>query len=242
MSWYKVSDGRVVYAGALTREPFAAWIATREGTQAMATVAAGLSFRFLGRARAARSQVWKELAAAGRTDEGRSALQDAADLYLRTISQLAYAPGLPRTTIALRRLVLVPRALVAGRARSSITARLAQCHAFAERPVPQRDFLFEAALSQVDAAIRAARLSVDRPIRGPEGWGTMGADTRFAWVDQYWSGAGWSGHWFVYEYPREPLSRADRKTLQRAATELHATLASLSRERRQAVVRIAATS
>jgi hypothetical protein len=242
MSWYKASDGRVTYAGALTRDPFATWIGTREGAQAIATVAAGLGFRLFGRARAARSQVWKELAAAGRSDEGRRALQDAADLYLRAISALAYAPGLPRTTVALRRLVLVPRALVAGRARSAIAARLAECHAFAERPVPQRDFLFEAALSQVDAAVRAARLSVDRPIRCPEGWGAFDADTRFAWVDQYWSGIGWSGHWFVYEYPREALSRADRKALQRAAIELHGTLGTLSRERRQAVVRIAATS
>jgi len=241
MSWYKVSDGRVVYRGALTREPYGAWLATRGGGQAIDAVAGGLGFRLFGRARAARSLVWKEIVAASRTDEGRAALKEVGDLYLRTLALLAYAPGLPRAVVALRRVILVPRALVAARARTAVTARLAQCRAFAERPGPQRDFIFEAALAEADAAARAARPSIDRPIRCPDGWVAIGADTRFAWVDQFWSGAGWSGHWFLYEYPREAPSRSDRKAVQKAADELQHALDTLSRERRQAVVQLAAT-
>ena len=241
MGWYKVQEGRVVYTGTPTRDRYAAWIATREGSKAIEAVATTIGFRLFGRVRAARKRVWRELAEAARSEEGKVALQAAADLYVHTISTLAYAQGLPRVAVGLRRLVLVPRALVAGRARAALAARLSECRAFAARPTLERDFLFETALSEIDAALRAARPSVKRPVRAPENWVCLGADTKFAWVDQYWSGPGWSGHWFVYEYPREPLSRADRKTLERAVEQLQGTLGTLSRERRQALVQLAAS-
>jgi hypothetical protein len=240
MSWYKVRDARVVFSGTLSRDPFTAWIATKDGARAIDDVAKGIGFRLFGRKRAARNRVWRELATAAKSDEGRSALQAAADLYARTISALAYAQGLPRSTVELRRLVLVPRTLVAGRARTAITARLQQCHAFAERPAAERDFLLETALDHIDAAMRAARPSVKRPVRAADEWVCLGADTRFAWVDQYWSGPGWSGHWCVYELPRQPLSRAHRKALERAIDQLNESLGTLSRERRQALMQLAA--
>ena len=241
MSWYKVSDGRVVYTGTISRAPYDTWTVTKTGTQALDAVAKSIGFRLFGRARAARSRVWRELSAIARSEDGRVALQAAADLYARTISTLAYAQGLPRAAVGLRRLVLVPRALVAGRARAAVAARLNQCPAFATRPLPERDFLFEAALTEVDAAVRAARPSAKHPVRAPDNWVCVGADTRFAWVDQDRSGAGWSGHWFMYELPREPLSRADRNAIERAVEELHASLGTLSRERRYALVKLAAT-
>lgn len=240
MSWFKVRDGRVVYTGTLTRQPYTAWIATPDGAKAIDAVAKDIGFRLFGRKRAARSRVWRELAAAAASDDGRSALQAAADLYAKAISDLAYAQALPRATIELRRLVLVPRALVAGRARTAVTARLTQCRAFSDRPVAERDFLFETVLNEIDAAMRAARPSVQRPVRAADEWVCVGADTRFAWVDQYWSGPGWSGHWFVYERPRDAISRATRKALDRAVDQLTTGLGTLSRERRQALVQLAA--
>lgn len=239
MSWYRVREGRVVFAGALRREPYDAWIATTEGKQAIDAVAKTIGFRLFGRARAARKRVWRELTAAAQSEQGRAALQAAADLYAKSISALAYAQGLPRATIELRRLVLVPRALIAGRARTAVTARLLQCTAFAERPSAEREFLLETTLNEIDTAMRRAQPSVKRPVRAAEEWVCVGADTRFAWVDQYWSGTGWSGHWFVYELPRQPLSRAHRKALEGAVEQLVASLGTLSRERRQAVVQLA---
>lgn len=242
MAWYKVNDSRVVYAGRISRERYAAWIATKSGSAAIDAVAKGIGFRLFGKVRAARTRVWRELAAAAASEDGRVALQAAADLYVSTIGAIAYAQALPRANVGLRRLVLVPRALVAGRARAAIAARLAQCRAFAERPLAERDFLFEAALSEVDAAMRAARPTIQRPVNAADLWLCIGADTRFAWVDQYWSGAEWSGHWFVYERPREALSRGDRKVLEQAVQNLQSSLTTLSRERRHAVVQLAAGS
>ena len=240
MSWYKVRGGRVAFSGALTRGPYDAWIATKDGTQAIDAAAKEIGFRLFGRKRAARSAIWRELSSAAKTEDGRSALQAAADFYLKAISTLAYAQGLPRSVVELRRVVLVPRTLVAGRARAAISSRLQLCEAFAGRPPAEREFLLETTLSEIDAAMRTARPAIQRPVRATDEWLCIGADTRFAWVDQYWSGAGWSGHWFVYETPRAPLSRATRKSLERAVEELNAGLGNLSRERRHALVQLAA--
>ena len=114
MAWFKVVDGRVVYSGRITREPYVQWTATPAGAASLAERAKTVGFRLLGRTRAARTQIWRELDDASRSAEGREAMQAAADLYLRALSTLAYAQGLPRATAALRRVVLVPRALASG--------------------------------------------------------------------------------------------------------------------------------
>ena len=207
MAWFKVTDGRVVCGRKLSRDPFAAWTATQEGSAAIATVAGTLRFRLFGKVRAARRQVWRELSAALCSDEGRAALQGAAGDYSRCITSLAYAQALPRTTIDLHRLVLVPRALIADRARAAISARLAQHSVFQSRPPAERSFLVETVMAQVDDAMRLAKPTVQRPLHGSDNWAFVAVDTRFQWVNLYWSGERWAGHWFVYELPPARLSR-----------------------------------
>lgn len=241
MGWFKVNDGRVSYSEQVSRDPFSGWIATVEGSAAIAAVAAGLGFRLLGKTRAARKQVWREVLLALRSAEGRAALQDSADFYSRCLISLAYAQALPRATVALHRLVLIPRALVAERARASISARLDQCAAFAARPPAEREFLYTTVLGQVDVAMRNAKPTLQKPLRGQDGWVVIGADTRFEWVDRYWSGEGWTGHWFLYEMPRTRLSRADRAAVERAVETMRTSVDNLSRERRHALVKLAAT-
>jgi hypothetical protein len=241
MGWFKVSDGRVVHSGQLSRDPFVAWTASSDGAAAIAAVAAGMRFKLLGKTRAARKQVWRELLDALRSAEGRSALQASADAYSRSLISLAYAQALPRTTVALHRLVLVPRALVAERARAAIAAQLDQRAALAARPAAQREFLYSTVMAQIDEGMRAARPTLQKPLQGHEGWGVIGADARFEWVDRYWSGDRWAGHWFLYELPRTGLSRADRKAIEAAVETMRSSVENLSRERRHALVKLAAT-
>lgn len=241
MAWFKVVDGRIVYSGRISRDPHAAWLGTKQGTLAAAERAKTLGFRLFGRARAARKLLWRELDEAARSAEGRTAMQAAADLYIRSISTHAYAQGLPRLTVGLRRIVLVPRALAAGRARPQVRARLAECRAFSASPLAVQEFLFERALVEIDAAARSARPSVQRAIASSDEWSLIGADTQFQWVDQLWSGAGWTGHWFVYELPRTPLARADRKAVEQAVASLHRSVATLPRDRRHALIKLAAS-
>jgi len=241
MGWFKVNDGRVLCNGQISRDPFDAWIATREGSAAIAAVAAGLRFRLLGKRRAARRQVWRELTTAIRSEQGRAALQDAADIYSRCITSLAYAQGLPRTTVDLHRLVLVPRALIAARARAGISARLSQCGAFANRPPAERSFLLETVMAQIDDAMRQAKPTVHKPLKGSDGWAYIAVDTRFQWVDLYWSGERWAGHWFVYELPPARLSRGSRSAIEEAVGGLRESVGNLPRERRQALVQLAAS-
>jgi hypothetical protein len=239
MSWFQVTEERLRYRGRIDRAPYDAWTATSAGEEAIAEAAKHVGFRLFGRARAARRNMWRTLKETAASPAGATALDAAADVYARALSDLAYAQGLPRAQVGLRRLVLVPRALAAGRARSAIPPRLHQCPQIEDLDAPLRAFLFERLVIELDAAARQARPSVKRPIRAHD-WTCIGVDTDFGWVDQVWSGAGWSGHFFVYEWPPAPLTRADRKALAKAMTDLESGINTLSRERRQQLVNVAA--
>ena len=241
MGWFKIGDGRVIHSGQVSRDPFMAWTATAEGAAAIAAVAATMRFKLLGKTRAARKQIWRELLEVLRSADGRAALQDSADAYIRSLMSLAYAQSLPRATVALHRLVLVPRALVAERARTAISQRLDQCPACVARPAAEREFLYSTVMAQIDESMRAAKPTLQKPLKGQDGWVVIGADTRFEWVDRYWSGDGWTGHWFLYELPRTRLSRADRRTIDSALETMRTSVENLSRERRHALVKLATT-
>jgi hypothetical protein len=238
MSWFQVTEERLRYRGRITRAPYDAWTAMPAGEEAIAEAAKQIGFRLFGRARAARRAMWQQLKEMATSPGGIVALDAAADVYARTLSDLAYAQGLPRAQVGLRRLVLVPRALAAGRARATIAARLLQCSQIEDLNEPLRAFLFERVVIELDAAARHARPAVKRPIRAHD-WTCIGVDTEFGWVDQVWSGAGWSGHFFVYEWPPAPLTRADRKALAKAVSDLESGINTLSRERRQQLVNAA---
>jgi hypothetical protein len=238
MSWFQVTEERLRYRGRIGRAPYDAWAGTPAGDEAIAAAAKQIGFRLFGRRHAARRTMWRDLKTMSASPAGVAALDAAADVYARALSDLAYAQGLPRAQVGLRRLVLVPRALAAGRARSAIAARLRQCPQIDDLGEALRGFLFERVVVELDAAARHARPSLKRPIRAHD-WTCIGVDTEFGWVDQVWSGAGWSGHFFVYEWPPAPLTRADRKAVAKAMTDLESGISTLSHERRQQLVNAA---
>jgi hypothetical protein len=239
MSWLVVNQGTLRFRGRLSREPFSAWVGTKEGADAVRSAAAGYRFRLMAAARARRG-LWRSLEIAARSAPVRSALEEEALRFAATLAQVSYAPGLPRTTIALRRLVVVPRALVVARARMGVRERIWKLLAAAGVEESVRTFFCERLLIEADLAIEVARPSAKRPVVGADGWWCVGTDRPYVWVDPLWAGAHWVGHLFMYELPRAGLSRAERRDLDEAVAHLQTDLSSLSRLQRDALVRMAA--
>lgn len=237
MGWFVVRNGELVYRGRLRRDPFDAWLKTPEGKRCLAETAATL--RVFATARA-RRRLWQPLERAARSAPLRKAIQDEAAPFRAAMTFVSYAPGLPRVHVALHRLVIVPRPLVAARARSGLRKRLWALPPLQAVDESVRAFFCEQLLIEMDRALEAARPSPSKSIPATDGWSCVGTDRVYAWVDPLWSGAHWSGHFFMYEFPRTALSRAQRKELDAAVAELQQGVASLSRLQREALVRTAA--
>ena len=239
MSWFGVKRGQLVFRGRLSRDSFVDWLKTGEGQARLDAVSSAFRFRVFGAARARRG-LWRPLERAGRTGPLRAAMRDEAVQFGAAMSHASYAPGLPRMHVALHRLVLVPRALVAARARTSVRQRLWNLPSLAGVDESVRAFFCEQLLIEMDRALEIARPSAARAIPAAEGWSCVGAERRYVWVDPLWSGSHWAGHLFMYEFPRTPLSRAQLKELDAAVAQLQESIGSLSRLQREALLRSAA--
>jgi hypothetical protein len=239
MHWFQVTRGRLAYRGRLTRGPLASWLTTTEGSGALNSAAKASGLRFFARART-RRRFWKTLENAGRSEQLRTALHNEADRFAQALGQACYAPALPRTQVALHRLVIVPRALVAARARGGVRQRLWSLPCLADVDEAVRSFLCEQVLVELDRTIERASPSVSSPVEGADGWSCIGTDRPYVWVDPLWAGADWSGHLFMFEFPRAALTSAQRKELEAAVRHLQTGLTTLSRLQRDAIVRRAA--
>jgi hypothetical protein len=239
MNWFRVSHGRLEYRGRITREPFRRWASSQEGAEAIARVATGLGFRLFGRARAARRQMWRALHAASCTREVTAAIANEAPRYMQAAAHAAYADGLPRANIALHRLVLVPRAMIAGHARVGLFKRLNEVPELLTLDEAVRLFFFDQIVLEMDAALQKASPSPRDPVQAHDQWACVGVSQDVVWVDPVFSGPDGVGHVFVYEFPRPGITRKDRKTLEAAIHELSAGVTSLSKVQRHALVRMA---
>ena len=237
MRWFRVSNGRLEYRGRITREPFMRWTETKDGTAAIARVAAGIRFSLFGRSRAARRRIWRALEDASRVESFVAAVRAEAARYMEVLASLSYSDTLPRVHIALHRLVLVPRALIAGRARVALFARLVEAPALAGLDDSARIFLLEQLVKEMDAALQIGAPSPRRPIHAHDEWACVGVSKGLVWVDPLWAGADGTGHVFMCELPRAGLSRRDRKAVEAAIAGMAASVSSLSPRQRIAMVR-----
>jgi hypothetical protein len=239
MSWFRVSGGRLEYRGRITREPFTRWTQTTEGVAAITRVASGLRFNLFGRNWAARRSLWRSLDTAARARSVAAAIAAEAPRFMEVVARLAYSDGLPRAVIALYRLVVVPRAMIAGHARAALSQRLGDVAEVAALDEAVRIFLFDQVVIEMDAALQKASASPRKPVTGPDEWSCVGVSKGDVWVDPMWAGPDGTGHVFMYEFPRTGLSRRDRKTLESAIEEMSATVSSLTKLQRNAMVRAA---
>jgi hypothetical protein len=239
MSWFRVSRGRLEYRGRITRAPFTRWSETTEGVAAIARVAAGLRFSLFGRTRAARRRLWRALDAAARTDSVSTAIASEPPRFMQVVARIAYSDALPRAHIALHRLVLVPRAMIAGYARVALSKRLETVAEFAALDEALQIFMFDQLVIEMDAALQKAAASVRNPVLAHEEWSCVGVSKGLVWVDPLWAGPDGTGHVFMYEFPRAGLSRRDRKTLESTIAEMSTSVSSLTKLQRNAMVRAA---
>jgi hypothetical protein len=239
VSWFRVDDGRLDYRGRITRAPFARWTETKKGREAVDRAARAIRFSLFGRRRAARTRLWRALEAASRTEGFESAVRGEAARYMELLATSAYADALPRAHVALRRLVLAPRAMLAGRAHFSISQRLGTAPELASLDDGVRAFLLEQIVTEMDTALRKASPSPRRPVQAHEGWACVGIHVGMVWVDSLWAGPDGTGHVFLYEFPRDGLARRDRKALEQAIARMSSSVSSLSRMQRGALVRAA---
>jgi hypothetical protein len=238
VAWYKVSGGRLGFRGRVTRKPFRDWAATPEGAAAVDAVARELGFCLFGKTRTARRRMWRELEAAVADESVKAVLHASAEHYTTALAELAYAPALPRVAVALRRLVVIPRTMVAARGRSALNARLMACPAYADLNESLRAFLCHRLVLEMDDAVRRAKPSARRPVEAKEAWTCVGLDERFVWIDPLWSGRDWLGHVFMFEMP-ERASRKERRELEAAIETLQGSLPELSQVQRDGTVRSA---
>jgi hypothetical protein len=237
--WFKVHKGSLVYGGRITREPFTRWTATKRGLDAVAAVARTIRFSLVGRSRSARRRLWRALDAASRTVSFTTVVGAEASRYMQVLASVAYADALPRTNIALRRLVLVPRAMITGRAQAGVIGRLGKAPEFAGVDDAVRAFFFEQLVIEMDAALQKSSPTPRRPVHVGGEWACVGVSMGTVWVDRLWAGPDGTGHVFMYECPPGGLSRKDRKALESAIAQMSASVSSLSRAERAALVQSA---
>jgi len=236
--WVRYRRGRASYAGGITRAPFAAWLATPQGRAVVDQEASRARFGLFARARAAR-RLWRQLAAAAREPGVVVRIQSEIDGYLGRVPEFAYADGLPRLTVDLHRIVVVPRVLINCAAYGAIARGLHAERAFASLGGGDalRDFFVRTLVDHLDAAVESTMPSPKRPLEVGKEWVSVGLDGAFTWRLPVLNEPPWDGHHYVLELTRDPITRALRKKILAAVERIQASLPSLSRLERNEILR-----
>lgn len=243
-TWVRYSRGRLAYTGRITRGPFLAWTATQEGHAALRETAARIRFSLFGKMRAASRRLWRQLAAAARDPDVVSAIECEVDAYVERLGQLAFAEGLPRSGVDLRRLIVVPTVLLNGAACTALAGRLQQQPAWAslEGGTALRDFFVTTMIDEMAAAMAGARPSPRGPVTVGTDWTTVGVNTEFVWRVPVFHAPPWNGHHYLLELTRDPVTRAVQKAAAAKIDSFEASLPSLSRSARNEILRRALTA
>jgi len=236
-TWVRWSGGRLMYDGPATRAPFAAWVETAPGREAVEREAAGIRFALLGRSHAARRRLWRRLKHAARHPRIVAEVQREANVYLRRLGTLVFCDGLPRVSVELHRLIVVPAVLINTAAYTSLAQRLDAQPSFRELDDDGlREFFVLTLIDQLCAAIAGASPSPARPLSAGREWSSIGINRSFVWRVPF-EAPDWYGHQYVFELTRERVTRATRKMLEEKIRGLEGSLESLSKAERADILR-----
>ncbi len=242
-SLIRYSHGRMTYTGRIPRPSFRAWTESPDARPILDAVAAHTRLSLLGKTRAARRRVWRQLNQAAQADGVLIGVQSEVDEYLTRMDRLAHADGLPCVGLHLRRLVLVPRVFLNAESYGRIDAILRAQPVFSslESGHLLRTWFSVTVVESIAGAVAGAQPSPQRPAPAGEEWMTVGVNERFQWRVAL-EGPAWPGHYYVLELTRAPVTRALRKEAAEAIARLESTVASLSRSARQEILSRAASS
>jgi hypothetical protein len=239
----RYSRGQVKYTGRIDRAAFIAWCDSSDGRSVLDPLVAKIRFSFLGKARAARRRLFRELTAAARSATVVAAVQREIDSYLTRLDTLAYARDLPCAGVDLHRLVVVPRLFA-----NSITQRRLDAVLEAEPGLARhhghqllRDWFTLTLVDGIAAAVMHGRPSPKRPLTGGDAWTIVGVNGQFDWRLQL-TGPAWPGHFYLLERTHRPMTRAVRKATGDAIAQMEISLPSLSRSERNEILRQAGLS
>jgi hypothetical protein len=239
----RYSHNRVAYTGRIGRDSFTAWAASGSGRSVLEPLASRMRFALFGRLRAARRRVWRQVVQTARMEAVVVAVQHEIDAYLTRVDRLAYARDLPRVSVDLHRLVVVPRLFVSAEVFCRIDAALNRLRLFAALDGGEsiRGWFVRTLVDAIEAAVRGARPSPQHPLTAGQDWIIVGVNDQFEWGIPL-EGPGWPGHYYVLELTRAPITRAVRKAAGEAIGRLETSLPSLSRVQRNEILRQAGSS
>jgi hypothetical protein len=232
------SHGRLEYTGRIGRDAFAVWAESPEGVTAIDRVAARVGFAFFGKTYSAERQIWRQLTRTARAESVASAVQREVDAALARLDTFVFADALPRCTVDLRRVIVVPRLFVNGEAYRRIQ------HAFDIQPAVRglkggealRRWFVTTVIDSLATAVASMHPSLRHPVPVGEGWTIVGIDREFEWHVPF-KGPAWPGHYYMLEVTRRPFTRAVRKDVGDAIAQLEKTVAGLSRADRAEILR-----
>jgi hypothetical protein len=226
----------------MTHAPFMAWTETRRGREVVAAIAGQIRFSLLGKERSARRRLWRGLVSATRDERVAVMIRAEVDGYLGRLSELVFADGLPRVSVDLHRLVVVPRVLLNSAAYRSIAASSSRQSALAslEGGESLREFFFLRLIREMHAAVARAEPSPKHPLAAGDDWISVGLNSAFVWRVPF-NAPKWAGHHYVLELTRAPITRALRKAVDERIRSFEMSLPSLSRDERNEILRRAAS-
>ena len=239
MPWVIRRRAAVNYSGRLPRpQSFDLWTET-EGREVVTALASRRWFSVIGKRRAAKREIWRQMRQLAESGTLAGYIHAAVAEYGERIGNFALdRSSLPRASVDLRRLFVVPRAQYNAWALDLLTSRLRTCpevRALKGGPTLITYFCFEL-LSAIDNAVLACSPSVRRPLRAGADWSILGVNAQVVWSVPFRPGPDWRGHYFLYEAAANGLTRARRKLLTASIEQLESGVAEFSRLRKSVIL------
>lgn len=239
MAWVIRRRGALRYSGRLPRpRSFDRWAET-EGREAVAALASRRWFSLIGKRRAAKREIWRELRQLAESGALAGYIHAAVAEYGDGIGNFAVERAtLPRASVDLRRLFVVPRAQYNAWALDRLTSCLQRCPDVAALKGGPNLILYICfeLLCAIDTAVLASSPSARRALRAGVEWSIIGVNAQVVWWVPYRPGPDWRGHYFVYEAAPEGITRARRKQLIASIEQLDSGVSELSRLRKSAIL------